>query len=135
MAMNRIDGLYHQAARKLGIKDNTLILLYALDDGQPHSQKQIGEEWLLPKTTINTIVRELEEQGYLVLEVEEHTREKNICLTPRGKQYARMLLKKVYEMEELAMRDMIEHHSPEFARSCFDFADCLQHSFDRYFSD
>ena len=44
-AMNQIDGLYYQAARKLGIKDNTLALLYALDDGKPHSQKQIGEEW------------------------------------------------------------------------------------------
>lgn len=134
-AMNRVDGLYYQAARKLGIKDNTLALLYALDDGNFHSQKQICEEWLIPKTTINTIVRELEGQGYLVLEVEEHTREKTIRLTPEGKVYAGKVLKKVYEMEEWAMRDMKENHSPNFARDFIDFADCLKSSFDRYFSD
>ena len=56
-AMNQIDGLYYQAARKLGVKDNTLALLYALDDGKPHSQKQIGEEWLIPKTVSYTHLR------------------------------------------------------------------------------
>ena len=40
-AMNRIDGLYYQAARKLGVKSNTLAIFYALDDGQSHSQKAI----------------------------------------------------------------------------------------------
>ena len=48
-AMNRIDGLYYQAARKLGVKSNTLAIFYALDDGQSHSQKQLCEEWLIPK--------------------------------------------------------------------------------------
>ncbi len=133
VAMNRIDGLYYQAARKLGIKDNTLALLYALDDGKPHSQKQIGEEWLIPKTTVNTIVRELEGQGYLILEEEKHTRQKTIRLTPAGKAYAGNLLKKIYEMEERAMQDMMENHSPDFVQDCFDFADCLKRSFDRYF--
>ena len=134
-AMNQIDGLYYQAARKLGVKDNTLALLYALDDGKPHSQKQIGEEWLIPKTTINTIVREMETQGYLVLDEENHTREKTIRLTREGKDYASRYLNRLYEMEEQAMKDMLENHAADFVRDCTDFALCLMRSFNRCFSD
>ena len=40
-AFNRIDGAYYYCARRLGVEENTLALLYALDDGRPHSQKQV----------------------------------------------------------------------------------------------
>ena len=53
---NKMDGLYYLAARRLGVKENALVLLYTLNDGQPRSQKQLSEELLIPKTTINTIV-------------------------------------------------------------------------------
>ena len=59
IAINKIDGSYYFYARKLGVKENTLALLYELDDGHPHSQKQISEDWQIPKTTINTIVKQL----------------------------------------------------------------------------
>ena len=84
LAINRIDGAYYLFARRRGIHENTLALLYALDDGTPHSQKQVCEEWLIPKTTINTIVRQLEGEGLLTLQAGEHGREKTICLTPAG---------------------------------------------------
>ena len=63
LCMNQIDGLYYMAARKMGIKDNTLILFYVLNDRKPHTQKEICEEWLIPRTTINTIVRENVKEG------------------------------------------------------------------------
>ena len=64
IAVNKIDGLYYFAAKKLGLKANSLALLYALDDGQPHSQKRICEEWLIPRTTINTVVKECVAKGF-----------------------------------------------------------------------
>ena len=33
-------------------RGNALSLLYALDDGEPHSQKQLCEQWLIPRTTM-----------------------------------------------------------------------------------
>lgn len=72
----------------MGLKENTLSLLYALDDGAPHTQKQICEEWLIPKTTINTVVKECVANGYVTLAPGEHSHEKLICLTERGKGYA-----------------------------------------------
>lgn len=62
--------------RKLGVKGNALALLYALNDGRAHSQKQISEDWLIPKTTINTIVKEFTDIGYVTLLAGEHTKEK-----------------------------------------------------------
>lgn len=84
LCMNQIDGLYYMAARKLGIKDNTLILFYVLNDRKPHTQKEICEEWLIPRTTINTIVRENVKEGRIRLENAGHKKEKQIFLTEKG---------------------------------------------------
>ena len=134
LAQNRIDRLYYQVARKLGVKDNTLALLYALDDGQPHSQKQLCEEWLIPKTTINTIVKELAAEGFLLLIIEEHTREKRICLTPKGRRYASSLLSPVYRMEQEALRRTLQEHGSAFIEANAAFARNLKESFDRFFA-
>lgn len=76
-------------------------MLYALDDGKPHSQKQIYEEWLIPKTTLNTIVKELESDGYVRMEIiPGQRREMNIYLTEAGKKYARQVLDSFYPAEE-----------------------------------
>ena len=103
LATNRIDGAYYLLSRKLGVKENILALLYALDDEKPHSQKRICEDWLFPKTTINTIVQELVQAGYVTLRREGSSREKVIALTAAGKSYAGSILEDVYEAEQAAM--------------------------------
>ena len=90
--MNRLDRLYYMAARKLGVKDNSLLLYYVLSDEKAHSQKEISEEWLVSRTTLNTVVKEAVEKGYIRLETPGSTREKNIILTENGKIYAENLL-------------------------------------------
>ncbi len=43
LATNRIDGAYYLLSRKLGVKENILALLYALDDeGDPFSEKEFA---------------------------------------------------------------------------------------------
>lgn len=114
IAINAIDGTYDLIAKKIGIKENTLALLYALDDGEPHSQKVVCEEWMIPKTTINTIVRECIDQGYVYLHANQRKKEKEICLTERGREYARRILEQVYELEEAAMEQTLAGSSTEF---------------------
>ncbi len=129
LATNKIDGAYYFFSKKLGIKANTLALLYALDDGRPHSQKQISEDWLIPKTPINTNIRELTEAGYVRLFPEEGTREKTIGLTDSGKLYADDILKTVYESEQAAIAKALERFSPEFRDAMAYFSDCLRDEF------
>ena len=73
ISINVITGIYSLMAKKIGIKENTLTLLYALDDGKTHSQIEISREWLIPKTTLNTIVKECVATGLVELVPEEHS--------------------------------------------------------------
>lgn len=125
LAANKIDGAYYLFAKKLGIKENTLAVLYALDDGELHTQTQLGEEWLIPKTTVNTIIRELESQGYVQLLSRGQNREKTICLTEAGKIYAAEIMKSTYEAEQAALRHTLERFSAEFVEAYDCFSDCL----------
>ena len=114
LATTKIDGAYYLFSRRLGIKENVLVLLYALDDGKPHSQKQICEDWLVPKTTINTNVKELVRAGYVMLYPGAGTREKIIGLTDAGKAYTEQIMRRVYEAEQAAMKRTLQQFSPQF---------------------
>ena len=79
----------------------TLDLLYALDDGQPHSQKQICEAWAIPKTTVNTVVKACRAAGYITLEpMPDRPRQRQLCLTPAGMAYAKKAMKELYVIEK-----------------------------------
>lgn len=135
LATNRIDGAYYLFSRRMGIKENTLALLYALDDGRPHTQKQICDDWLIPKTTINTNIRELTEAGYVTLCPEAGTREKTIRLTEAGKDLASRILKVVYAVEQSALARTLERFSSEFVGALDYFADCLCDEFHKRSSE
>lgn len=131
LAINKIDGSYYFFARKLGVKENTLALLYALDDGKPYSQKQICEDWLIPKTTVNTVVKELQEAGYITLLLEDNTREKKILLTDSGKSYTEELLKKVYAAEQEALNRTLQDFPAAFINAFEYFSKCLCEEFEK----
>ena len=102
-ALYKIDGFYAEYAKTSGVKENLLWVLYALNDGNKHSQKEICESWDLPRTTVNTIVKELEEEGYVALsQIKGEKRELELALTEKGKAYAESLLSELYEIESKA---------------------------------
>ena len=96
----RVDGFYAEYARKSKIKENLLWILYALNDDKEHSQKEICDSWDLPRSTVNTIMKELESNGYVALnQIKGEKRELNVSLTPKGKEYANTLLNDLYDIE------------------------------------
>ena len=114
-AASAADGAYYRWARHSGVTMHTLDLLYALDDGLPHSQKQVCEEWLIPKTSINTVVRACREEGYITLEpMPDQPRQRQLCLTEAGRAYAREALEALYAAEEQAMAAAVERFGAEF---------------------
>ena len=130
-AINKMDGAYYFCGKKLGIKENTLTLFYALKDGAPHTQKQICEEWLIPKTTINTTVKELLQEGLIALLPIEHSKEKTIRLTANGQQYVRHTLKDINQAEEQALHQTVQKFSPQFIEALEFFANNLCEEFAR----
>ncbi len=115
IALNVIDNTYIFDMARLAENESELWLLYAIDDGEPHSQKSICEEWGFSYTTLNTTVKKLEQTGMLVQQpIPGKRREKHIFLTDTGKEYAGRILDFVYEAENRAIEETLASFSPEF---------------------
>ena len=102
----QIDGIYESYGRNSNINSpNLLWILYSLNDDKEHSQKQICDDWDIPRSTANTIIKELEEKEYISLhQIKGKRRELNIRLTKTGKEYANNLLKDLYTREKEAYK-------------------------------
>ncbi len=98
----QIDGTYDEYGRNSQIKSpNLLWILYALGDGEKHSQRQICDDWAIPRSTANTIVKDLESKGLIGLSpIKGERRELLISLTSSGKEYADNLLSDLYSREK-----------------------------------
>lgn len=126
-AASAADGTYYRWAVRSGITPHTLDLLYALDDGLPHSQKQICEEWAIPKTTINTVVKACRAAGYITLEpMPDQPRQRQLCLTPAGLAYAREALSELYVLENQAMAAVVERYGPAFVDAMELYYSCFR---------
>lgn len=115
--------------KKLGVNENALAFLYALDDGQPHSQKEISDAWLIPRISIHSIVKMMQKEGYIQFCTEQHKKEKAIILTERGQKYTDSLLADIYAVEEKAIVETLRNYPPEFVSALEDFSNRLYHEF------
>ena len=136
IALNRINCCYAVCAQTSDLKENELMILYALADGVPYSQKQICDEWGIPRTTVNTIIKDWEKKGLVFLSsIPGKRREMNILLTKAGQELANSVLSKVFEMENSAMRETVEEFSPEFIRVLRNYETKLRTHCKRLFGD
>ena len=98
--------LYGIWAKRHGMSYNQIMVLYALNEQEPTTQKQIAENWLIPKQTVNTIVKELEKKDYVQFSDENSKRNREICFTEVGKKFADQMLKELYEIEERTLESL-----------------------------
>ena len=59
-AMYHVDSFYDDFAKQSSISTTLLWVLYVLNDGNAHTQIEICKDWELPRTTVNTVVKEIE---------------------------------------------------------------------------
>lgn len=123
-AINKLDGAYYLWARRHLLKENTLSVLYALDDGKPHTQAQIARDWLIPRSTVNMVVKELASAGYARL-TKLNDKEKWVELTAEGEAYAKAALKELYDAEIAAIDKTIAAFSPAFVDALEKYTDTL----------
>ena len=64
---------YHNLSLKLGFSDGESMILYAMYDGEPVTQKEITERTGMSKQTVSSAVRKLVQKG--LLEPQEGLRE------------------------------------------------------------
>ncbi len=120
--INRIDGKYYDIAKQSSAGENEIAVLYALSDGVGHSQKSICDEWLIPKTTVNTLTHKMLAEG--LIEVSGISgKEKLLKLTAEGMTYAERVLAPMRAREHEAMKKTLEKYPPQFIDALEQFAD------------
>ena len=99
-AIYHIDAIYDDFAKKSGVTPTLLWILYALNDGSAHTQREICIDWALPKSTVNTVMTELKQKDFVQLEaIKGKRREMTVNLTNTGKKYADDILEEIYRKE------------------------------------
>ena len=130
-AMNRLDRAYLDNEKYVGAQGNMLVLLYAIEDGLPHTQKSICDEWMIPRTTLNSVVKKCEREGYVTLKhVAGTRRELEICLTESGVEFANKALEAIHWVEDRAVTETLKKLSPDFIDGYEYFVEKIIESFE-----
>ncbi|MCI9530678.1 MAG: MarR family transcriptional regulator [Lachnospiraceae bacterium] len=86
---SEIDAAYHEMSRKLGMSDSEMIILYTICCcGDCCPLKEIRRRSGISKQTINSALRKLEAGNIVYLEPSK-AKNKDVCLTEKGKALAR----------------------------------------------
>lgn len=106
-AISKVTALYGKWAKKHGLNYNSLMVLYTMEDPECRTQKDICDKWMLPKTTVSTILADFRKKGYIVFTSESNDkREKTITLTKAGEAFSASILTKLHDLEERALEKM-----------------------------
>ena len=100
--------IYADWAKKHDISYNALLILYSLWNGKYYcTQKMICQQWMLPKQTVNTILKDLEKKELVSFGATPYDhRKRGICLTDSGIDYAKPIIPKLMELETQVMEKL-----------------------------
>lgn len=106
-AIIKFRGMYSRWSNEHNISYHEMLVLYTIRDNGFCTQKQICENYLLPKQTINNVITAMRKDGILIYD-EHHSagREKAFVLSDKGKQYAAPLLASLNAVEDRALELM-----------------------------
>lgn len=122
----RLNQLYGEWAKRHGMSYNTMVVLDCLNWREACTQKQIAQDWGIPKQTIHSIVKDLERKGYVRYGQSEGKKEKKLFLTQEGKQYAEECLKGMHELEERTMERIGVKMQKALIESCLAYVKAFE---------
>lgn len=92
--------------KHLGVNYNQFAVLYTLATQPFCTQKQICDEWLLPKQTVFNICKEYKDHGWITFSVsEQDKRERIMQLTETGKAQAQPIMEATLAMQNQVFND------------------------------
>lgn len=100
--------VYEEWAESHGMSVNSLLVLSAIHEGgNDCTQRKISQRWMIPKQTINMILKEFERKGLVeLLPMQEDKRNKLIQFTPAGDEYADGIISKLRKAELYVIEEM-----------------------------
>ncbi len=106
----RYRGVYARWSTLRGVSYNEMLILYTLQESGSFTQKQLSDNFRLPRQTVHNVVSGMRREGLLKVSPEHSKgREKAFVLTEKGKQYADPLMNDLTAIEEKA----VERLTPE----------------------
>lgn len=109
------DELYRGIARAFGLPDCAFWILYALrESGETLTQSEICYAMYQPKQTVNSSLKKLEREGYLVLKEMPDRRSKEVRLTAKGVTLAQRTVDHVIYAEHTALSGLTEEEQKTF---------------------
>ncbi len=93
------DALYHEAAKKMGVSDIELFILYELvEAGEAVPQRKFYNEIGVSKSTINSAIKKMERSGFIVLKAIDG-RSTEVELTKEGQVLSKNTAERLIEIE------------------------------------
>lgn len=103
-AIIKFRGLYSRWSNDLNISYHEMLVFYTLREKGYCTQKQICDNYRLPKQTINNVITAMRKDGILIYDESHSTgREKAFILSDTGKQYAAPILTSLNAVEDRAL--------------------------------
>ncbi|HIZ55631.1 MAG TPA: MarR family transcriptional regulator [Firmicutes bacterium] len=109
-AHKKMNVLYHNYAKSIGLSDSAFWLLYSLyEHGAPCTQKNLCEAWFYPPQTINTALKFLEGKGLISLAfVSGNKKNKRILFTKDGEELVQKKIAPLVRAEERSFERLNE---------------------------
>ncbi len=133
--LGKITKLYHECAKLHGMTYNHMMVLGALRHYQSCTQKQIAEEWGLPKQSVNTIIKKLHDDQYVEFLPGRNNKEKLVTFTAKGNAFADEVLKPILTMEERILARMGEEEFQQLEKTTEKFSHFFEEEFLVYQKD
>lgn len=114
-AHKRMNVLYHNYAKEVGISDAAFWLMYSLyEKGGPCTQTELCEAWFFAPQTINSAVKSLEKQGLITLELAPKSRKnKQFFFTEAGEELVKEKIAPLVQAEEQSFLRLEEQERNE----------------------
>lgn len=128
-AIIQFRGLYAAWSKEHGISYHELLVLYTIREQGFCTQKQICDNYLLPRQTMNHVFLDLRKQGLLELSPEHCTgREKAFVLSDQGKQYAQPLLNALNQVELQTLETFGQENIRSMVKAVFSYDQALENA-------
>ena len=95
------NNVYEEWAKAHGLSMNSLLIFFSIqEDKQNYTQKAISQKWLIPKQTVNMILKDFEKRGLIeLITMQKDKRNKLIQFTTEGKEYADSIISELRKVE------------------------------------
>ena len=114
--VKELDELYQFYAKKSGLSETAFWIMYCVNEMQePYTQAELCEEWSYSRQTINSALKNLENQGLLeLIPLPENRKNKQIFLTPSGEDLVRQTVVPLTAAEVRTFAQLGVKHTDEY---------------------